>query len=128
MRTRVERINPYLFVRDISESVRYYVEILGFEPYINIPNLGIVECDGHQVHFIKKTGDGITTQRIWIGVEDIGVLYAQFMENGAQLFQEPTNFSWAYQMILQDPDGNPLIFGSELKHDEPYQDLVVTNE
>ena len=124
MKTRVERINPYLFVRDIPESIRYYVQTLGFEPYIETPNVGIIECDGHQIHFIAKTGDGDTPQRVWIGVEDIGILYEQFMENGVEFFQGPTNYSWAYQMIITDPDGNLLIFGSGPRQDEPYDDLT----
>ncbi|MEA3325695.1 MAG: hypothetical protein U9R53_00030 [Chloroflexota bacterium] len=47
MKTRVERINPYLNVNDISQSMKYYVDVLGFDPYIELPNLGIVQHDGH---------------------------------------------------------------------------------
>jgi hypothetical protein len=50
MTTKVERINPKLSVVDVAESVAYYVNVLGFDPYVETPILGSVERDGHQIH------------------------------------------------------------------------------
>ena len=52
MSTRVERINPYLKVADISASLRYYVKLLGFDLYVETPTLAIVQRDGHQIHLV----------------------------------------------------------------------------
>ena len=124
MNSRVERINPYLMVQDIPTSTRFYVDVLGFDQYLKLPDFGIVERDGHQIHLISEPGKGNTPHRVWIGVEDIAVLFDQFRKNAAEFQQEPRNFTWAYQMIVQDPDGHLLIFGSGPKQDEPFLDQV----
>ena len=121
METRVERINPSLDVQDLSASIHYYVEVLGFELYVETPALGIVESDGHQLH-LRQGGPDSAAARVWIGVEDIAVLYRQYRAGGVKIAQEPTNYSWAYQMIVEDLDGNLLVFGSGPLEDEPFQD------
>ena len=121
MNTRVERINPSLDVQDLPASVQYYVEVLGFELYVETPTLGIVESDGHQVH-LRQGGDDSAVARVWIGVEDIAGLYEQYRAKGVKIAQEPTNYSWAYQMMIRDLDGNLLVFGSGPLEDKPFQD------
>ena len=111
METRVERINPCLDVRDLSASIHTYVDLLGFEMYVQTPALAIVECDGHQIH-LRQGGPDSAPARVWIGVEDIAVMYERYRARGAKIAQQPTNYSWAYQMIIEDPDGNLLVFGS----------------
>ena len=66
MLCRVERINPYLNVWDIKESLKFYIDILGFDEYVETQNLVIIECDGHQIHLIKSEDNPIIN-RIWIG-------------------------------------------------------------
>jgi hypothetical protein len=121
MNTRVERINPCLNVGDVRTSVDHYVNILGFELYIEIPTLGIVERDGHQIH-LRLGERGSVPSRVWIGVEDVGVLYRQYIARNARIRQEPTNYSWAYQMEVEDPDGHILVLGSGPREDLPYED------
>lgn len=121
MNTRVERINPSLDVQDLRASIQYYVEVLGFELYVETPTLGIVERDGHQIH-LRKGGPDSAADRVWIGVEDVAVLYEQYRARGVKIEQEPTNYSWAYQMIVEDLDGNLLVIGSGPLEDEPFQD------
>jgi catechol 2,3-dioxygenase-like lactoylglutathione lyase family enzyme len=121
MKTSVERINPCLNVHDVSASVKYYVDVLGFDLYVETPNLGIVERDGHQIHLNKSAGD-IFAQQVWVGVGDIEVLYEGYKTKGIIFKQEPTNYSWAYQMVVEDLDGNLLTLGSGPLKDEPYQD------
>ena len=112
METRVERINPCLEVQDLAAAIRYYVDLLGFELYVQTPSLAILACDGHQIH-LRQGGPHSATARIWIGVEDIAVLYALYSQRGVKIAQEPANYSWAYQMVIEDLDGNLLVFGSE---------------
>ena len=121
MQGRVERINPILGVQDLSASVQYYVQVLGFELYVQAPALAIVQSNGHQIH-LRQGGSDSAAARIWIGVEDIALLYSQYRAKGVKITQEPTNFSWAYQMIVEDPDGNLLVFGSDPLEGEPFQD------
>ena len=111
METRVERINPCLDVQDLAASIHYYVDQLGFALYVETPVLAIVERDGHQIH-LRQAGPDSAPARVWIGVEDIAPLHGPYRARGVKIAQEPTNYSWAYQMIVEDPDGNLLVFGS----------------
>ncbi len=124
MSTRVERINPCLNVRDVPSSIRHYVDVLGFELYVETPTLGIVERDGHQIH-LRKGGSGHNPTRIWIGVEDVEVLYKQYRAPGATIREGPTNYSWAYQIEVEDIDGNVLTIGSGPKEDLPFNDQAM---
>lgn len=119
--TRIERINPCLNVKDITASVKYYVNNLGFDVYVELLDFAIVERDGHQIHLTKSNQD-ITPSQVWIGVDTLQLLFEQAQRNGVRNIQQPTNFSWAYQMVVEDLDGNQLIIGAEPKDDQPYSD------
>lgn len=121
MQTRVERINPYIEVKNISDSINYYVDILGFNLYFESSDFGIVERNGHQIHLTKSKGK-IAPGRIWIGVEELVALFEQYRKNGAKITQTPTNYSWAYQMVVEDLDSNQLIIGSAPKTGESFED------
>jgi len=121
METRVERINPYLEVKDLAASMRYYSEVLGFDVYIEVPTLGILTRDGHQIHIIPRDGE-LNPGRVWIGVEDIAPLHKGYLSRGAVIRKGPTNTSWAYQMEVEDLDGNTLIFGSGPLDGVPFED------
>ena len=121
METRVERINPYLEVKNLAASMRYYSEVLGFDIYIEVPTLGIMTRDGHQIHLIPREGE-LNPGRVWIGVEDIAPLHKSYLSRGAAIRKKPTNYSWAYQMEVGDLDGNILIFGSGPLDGVPFED------
>lgn len=118
----VERINPYLSVRDISAGIKFYCEIIGFDLYIETPNLGIIEWNGHQIHLTTRS-ELLGPHQVWIGVDNIENLFDRYKKNGVKFIEEPRNYSWAYQMIVEDPDGNRLIFGSAPKEGKPYLDI-----
>jgi predicted lactoylglutathione lyase len=58
----------------------------------------------------------------WIGAEDIGPLHEEFLAAGAHIEKPPTNYSWAYEMVVEDPDGHALRIGSDPKKDVPFND------
>lgn len=110
--TRFERIEPILSVRDIEASLAYYRDVLGFEPapwggtftHVSRDGCGIYLCEGEQ---------GQAGTWVWVGVEDVDALYAQYRSSGAWVVMEPTTFEWAREMRIQDPDGHVLRFGSD---------------
>jgi catechol 2,3-dioxygenase-like lactoylglutathione lyase family enzyme len=121
-RTRFEHAEPILNVRDMAASLRYYVDVLGFAPApwgtegftsVNRDGAGIYLCQG---------GQGVPGTWVWVGVEDVGKLYAEYRASGARLRSEPRNNSWAYEMQVEDPDGHVLRFGSEPRADLPNAD------
>src|SRR3979490_1716417 len=116
--TRLEGITPIFNVRDLSRRVDYYVEILGFKvnwqaggfASVSRDRCGIFLCQGDQGH---------AGTWIWIGVEDCHRLFEEYKSKGAKIRHPPTNYQWAYEMQIGDPDGNVLRFGSDTKEDQP---------
>ena len=111
--TRVECINPVLRVEDMDRSVRYYVDVLGFE---NAPwgsrDFTHVGRDGGGI-YLCRGGQGRGGAWVWIGVGDVRALHQVYRDRGAIIRQEPTKQPWAVEMQVEDPDGNVLRFGSD---------------
>ena len=59
---------------------------------------------------------------VWIGVEDVKPLYDEYVAGGATIIQSPTNYSWALEFRVEDPDGHVLRFGSETMKDRAVVD------
>ncbi len=57
---------------------------------------------------------------LWVGVEDIEPLVEDYRARGATVRHPPTNYPWAYEMQIEDPDGQVLRFGCEPKADQPF--------
>ncbi len=56
---------------------------------------------------------------MWIGVDDAAALLEEYQRTGAKIRHAPTNYQWAYEMQVEDLDGNVLRLGSDNKKDEP---------
>jgi catechol 2,3-dioxygenase-like lactoylglutathione lyase family enzyme len=120
---RIENITPVLYVRDMSRSLAFYVHILGFKnaewgddnfTSVNRDNTGLYLCKG---------GQGNPGTWIWIGFDgDIFSLHQQLMSKGVTIKLPPTNFSWAFEMRVEDPDGHILRFGTEPNEKELFAD------
>ena len=111
----VECIIPILSVRRLHESLRYYRDILGFEPEWGSEEgsaMASVARDGKSI-MLCEGAQGQPGTWVWIGVEDIRPLYRELTRRGAKIRQEPVNQPWAYEMQIEDPDGHVLRFGSE---------------
>jgi hypothetical protein len=70
----------------------------------------IMRCEGDQ---------GNPGTWLWIGVDDTAALLAECAASGATIRLAPTNYPWAYEMHLEDPDGHVLRFGSEPRGTSP---------
>src|SRR6266487_6988061 len=110
-RTRFEGSQPILNVKDMSVSIRYYVDVLGFRnadwgnddfTSVNRDTTGIYLCHNAQ---------GQPGTWVWIGVEDVAAFYEEYKVNGAKICMNPKNFPWAYEMHVEDLDGHVLRFG-----------------
>ncbi len=113
-----EGVTPILRVKSLSVSIDYYVTKLGFKLDWQAPYFASVSRG--KCHIFLSQGDqGNPGSWVWIGVEDAGALFAEYRAKGVQVRHPPTNYSWAYEMQVPDPDGNILRFGSEPKSDQP---------
>jgi catechol 2,3-dioxygenase-like lactoylglutathione lyase family enzyme len=114
-----EGANPILRVRDIDASVDYYVDKLGFHLNWKYPYFADVARDRVSI-FLSKGDQGHFGGWIWIGVQDCAALWKEYKRSGAKIRHPPTNYAWAYEMQVEDLDGNVLRMGSEPKESEPY--------
>ena len=62
----------------------------------------------------------VHTRRVAEVVNDVDQLHAEYRRSGAIVRQPPTNFSWACEMQVADPDGNVLRIGSDPKSNQPF--------
>lgn len=110
-----ENSQPILRVENMQASLRFYVDVLGFRNVhwgtdeftsVNRDRAGIYLCQG---------GQGRGAAWIWIGVDDVERLHEDLKARGVAIRMPPTNYPWALEMHLEDPDGNVLRLGSDPK-------------
>ena len=108
-----ENSQPILRVEDMQRSLKFYVEQLGFQnaswgtadfTSVNRDDAGIYLCRG---------GQGAGHAWVWVGVEDVEKLQHEIVARGVAIRMPPTNYPWALEMHVEDPDGNVIRFGSE---------------
>jgi catechol 2,3-dioxygenase-like lactoylglutathione lyase family enzyme len=112
---------PILNVRSVTASIRYYVDALGFTldwTWGDPTDFASVSRDGHAI-MLCEDGQGQSGTWLWVGVDDIQPLFHDFTRNHVTFLEPPTNFPWAYEMKVQDPDGHVLRFGSEPRASQP---------
>lgn len=111
--------NPIFRVRSVAASTDYYVRALGFK--LNWGDASFASVSRGRFHLFLCEGDqGNTGSWAWIGVSDAGALFEEYRATGAKVRHPPTNYSWAYEMQVEDLDGNVLRLGSEPKTDRPF--------
>ena len=112
-RVRFENSAPILRVENMAASLHFYVDLLGFT---NAP------WGGEDFTFVSRDDAGIYLSLgdqgrggawAWVGVEDTAKLYEEYRDRGVAIRLPPTNYPWALEMQIADPDGNVLRFGSE---------------
>jgi catechol 2,3-dioxygenase-like lactoylglutathione lyase family enzyme len=111
---------PIFRVRSVSASLDYYLRVLGFKldweyqgtiASVSRGRFGVFLCEGDQ---------GNPGSWVWIGVSDAEALFEEYRAKGAKVRHPPTNYSWAFEMQVEDLDGNVLRLGSEPKKDQPF--------
>jgi len=110
---RVEGIQAILRVENMQASLRFYVDVLGFENASwGDGDFTSLSRDGAAIYLCR--GDqGRGGAWVWIGVDDVEKLHEECIARGVIIRLAPTNYPWALEMHIEDPDGNVLRFGSE---------------
>jgi predicted enzyme related to lactoylglutathione lyase len=114
-----EGVTPILPVRQLEASIDYYVKVLGFTVnFIGPGKFASVSRDGCCL-FLAEGDQGHPGTWAWIGVEDVESVLDDYRAKGYDCRHPPTNYSWAYEMQIEDPDGNVLRIASERRSDRP---------
>jgi catechol 2,3-dioxygenase-like lactoylglutathione lyase family enzyme len=123
---RIEGIQAILFVKDMTASRAFYIDILGFvEAAWGNDNFTSISRDRSAI-YLCKGGQGNPGTWLWIGFDgDIFVLYNLLKAKGVTIRQPPLNYSWALEMHVEDPDGHVLRFGTDPNDSEAFLDKAV---
>lgn len=113
------RAIPTFRVESLQAAVRYYVDALGFKILWETPYLVSVAREGCNI-FLCERDQGHAGAWTWVGINDADALAAEFRESGAKIRNPPTNYQWAYEMQVEDLDGNVIRLGSDPKEGEPF--------
>ncbi len=114
---------PILRVKDLEKSLDYYLRVLGFLKDWEGPSMASVSR-GRASIMLCEGDQGNPRTWVWIGVGDAEELHREYAGKGATVRLPPTNYPWAYEMHIEDPDGHVLRFGSERKTDRPISEWV----
>jgi catechol 2,3-dioxygenase-like lactoylglutathione lyase family enzyme len=121
-RTRFEGAAPILRVADMKASVDYYVDVLGFRNADwGSDDFTLVTRDSAGI-YLARGSQGSSGTWVWVGVEDVQALYAEYQASGAKIRQAPRNYVWALEMHVEDLDGHVLRFGSEPLPGKPFDE------
>lgn len=124
----VKKITPILFAREVEPCVRFWVERLGFQKTVEIPEgdkIGfvILEKDGLELMYQSYTSvekDNPDTAKLaakgptflYIDVDDLA--QAQATTAGAEIaMAERTTFYGAKEFGVKDPVGHWIIFAQQ---------------
>jgi catechol 2,3-dioxygenase-like lactoylglutathione lyase family enzyme len=112
-------VTPVLRVRDVKASEEYYVQRLGFKVDFRSPGYFVSVSRGRCNLFLCEGDQGHSGGWVWIDGVDVEKVYAEFVASGAKIRHKPTNYPWALEMQVEDPDGNVLRIGSDPRKNEP---------
>lgn len=114
MGTEVENTIPVLPSKNLARSKIFYVEKLGFRVdwgEEESASICQVSRDGQRIMLMENDRLG-SPACVWIGLES-DRLFKEFQTNGVKVLQQPENKPWAYEMLIEDIDGNVLWLGTE---------------
>ena len=112
---RFEGAQPILRVENMQTALEFYVNKLGFKN-VEWGNDEFTSISRDRAHlFLCRGGQGRGAAWVWIGVEDAEKLHEDLNAKGVPIRMPPTNFSWALEVHVEDPDGNVLRLGSDPK-------------
>ena len=117
---KFEKSVTILYSKDITNSLSFYTEKLGFEnkwEYDNPPTFGGVSKDDVEIFFCKEAQGNPGT---WLCVllENVDAYYENIKTKGVKIVATPESKEWNMrEMLVEDPDGHIIRFGNRIDCD-----------
>jgi uncharacterized glyoxalase superfamily protein PhnB len=116
-----EEVVPILNVKDLSASMEYYVQKLGFErlwAWGEPPTFGCVRRGKVEIFFCQGgQGQPGTWMSIFMG--DVDALYEEYQKSGATILEAPKNYPWGIrEMLVGDLDVHRFRIGGQIEEPE----------
>ena len=112
-RTQFEHAEPILRVADMTRSISYYTEVLGFRNADwGTDSFTSVSRDGASIYLCRGS-QGQPGTWAWVG---------EYRTAGARIRHPPRNYPWALEIHVDDLDGHVLRFGSEPLGNRPFDE------
>jgi uncharacterized glyoxalase superfamily protein PhnB len=123
VRGMIRQIAPQFFTTDLTATLRYYSEALGFDcvgTWQDPPVYAIVARDEHRIHFRcaepptqnpDKYDDELLDAYLFI--DDADALYAEYAGRGVAFARVLADTPWhSREFVVKDCDGRLLAFGA----------------
>lgn len=119
---KIKGMSPQLLVADLTGSVEFYTQKLGFEMAFSYEDFycGITR-GGHSIHLkaaaptIEERANRIENEHsdIIFSVEDIDALYADINDRSIRVIQPLRDMPYGCEFYIADPDGYIIAFIEE---------------
>jgi uncharacterized glyoxalase superfamily protein PhnB len=125
LRLMIRQIAPQFFTMDLSATLAYYRNSLGFDcvgTWQDPPVYAIVARDEHRIHFRcadpptpnpEKYDDELLDA--YLLIDDVDGLYAEYDSRGVEFTRTLADTPWhSREFVVKDCDGRLLAFGAPL--------------
>ena len=110
----IESTISIINVANLSIGLDFYKNVLRFakdwETEVDFDKIAGISRDGCSIYLCEGK-QGASGSWLWIGVES-AEYFDQVIAYGATVLQQATNYPWAYELRVQDPDGNVIRLGT----------------
>jgi catechol 2,3-dioxygenase-like lactoylglutathione lyase family enzyme len=125
--TNTYQITPFMHVKDLDETVRFFTEVLGFTVPYRQDNYAYLDREGAAIRILghehdDEVGEAHRGFAYYIDVRDLGVVLDQIGDKLAGLPEGhvvgPKDQAYGQrELMIRVPDGNVLVFGQAIKED-----------
>jgi uncharacterized glyoxalase superfamily protein PhnB len=107
---------PVLHVPNVSATVAFYRDVLGFTCDFGDDTYAVVWRDNSAIHFVRDEG-GPRGVHLFQWVKDVDAYYREVVNRGAKGAAEPTDQTYGIREFgLCDINGVEIVFGQDIEH------------
>jgi catechol 2,3-dioxygenase-like lactoylglutathione lyase family enzyme len=107
--------SPVLHVPDVSASVAFYRDLLGFTCDFGDETYAVVWRDNSAIHFVRDES-GARGVHLFQWVKDVDAYYREITDRGVHVEAAPADQSYGIREFgLRDINGVKIVFGQDIE-------------